>query len=256
MGHESDESEPEEELQPGAVILHQLFHRKVIYYPDNTVVKSGPRIPIGESEALKIAEQVGVPAPRLLDVQGDNFRMTYVPGEPLSELWTDMPNEQRKNIILQLREILIKMRSITPPAGSKIGACDGTGVRDTRIHFTYYAPPCETEDAFNQYLISSLHTSSPVLLREALARRLKTNHRIVLTHCDLCPRNIIVQDGRITGLIDWEDSGWYPEYWEYIKFFERPTPEKGWKQFASEIFAELYQDELVDLVAISKYQNS
>ena len=54
-----------------------------------------------------------------------------------------------------------------------------------------------------------------------------TNHQRVMTHSDLRPENIIVSytapdiTGQasigITGLIDWEVSGVYPEYWEYVK---------------------------------------
>ncbi|TFY63573.1 hypothetical protein EVJ58_g3183 [Rhodofomes roseus] len=40
-------------------------------------------------------------------------------------------------------------------------------------------------------------------------------HTVVLSHGDLAPHNILVMDGHITGVIDWEAAGWYPEYWEY-----------------------------------------
>jgi aminoglycoside phosphotransferase (APT) family kinase protein len=35
---------------------------------------------------------------------------------------------------------------------------------------------------------------------------------LVFTHGDLVPRNILVQDGHVTGVIDWGQSGWYPAY--------------------------------------------
>ncbi|KZT28713.1 hypothetical protein NEOLEDRAFT_1167245 [Neolentinus lepideus HHB14362 ss-1] len=44
-------------------------------------------------------------------------------------------------------------------------------------------------------------------------------HRLVFTHNDVAPRNIMIADddsGRITGLIDWECAAWLPEYWEYL----------------------------------------
>ena len=45
-----------------------------------------------------------------------------------------------------------------------------------------------------------------------------TGHKIVFTHGDLAPRNIMIsKDFVITGIIDWEYGGWYPEYWEYVK---------------------------------------
>lgn len=44
-----------------------MFHRKVVLHPDDTVVKSGKRIAIGEAEALKVAALAGIPAPRFLE---------------------------------------------------------------------------------------------------------------------------------------------------------------------------------------------
>jgi aminoglycoside phosphotransferase (APT) family kinase protein len=38
----------------------------------------------------------------------------------------------------------------------------------------------------------------------------------VLTHGDLCPTNIIVTDtspAMVVTIIDWEQAGWYPDYW-------------------------------------------
>ncbi|KAL3959469.1 hypothetical protein PCL_08917 [Purpureocillium lilacinum] len=276
MARSSDESESDEELEQGwshlkhvqaasfstdrigAIVLHQLFNRKVVLYPDNTVVKSGKRIAIGEADALKVAEAAGIPAPAVHDAHTDSdgvkhIRMSYIEGETLDKLWPDLPAEKKSGVARQLRVILEEMRSVTPPPNF-VGACDGTQIRDTRLHFTYHAPFCTNEKSFNEYLLSSLYEQTPPVLREAFSRRLRTDHRIVLSHCDLTPRNILVHDGKVKGIIDWEDSGWYPAYWEFVKFFLRPA-ERGWKEYAEEIFPELYQDELVDLIAISKWQN-
>jgi hypothetical protein len=43
-----------------------------------------------------------------------------------------------------------------------------------------------------------------------------------MTHSDIRPENILVlytapNTVRITGLVDWELSGAYPEYWKYVK---------------------------------------
>jgi aminoglycoside phosphotransferase (APT) family kinase protein len=42
---------------------------------------------------------------------------------------------------------------------------------------------------------------------------------IVLAHADFRPANIIVKKGHVTGIIDWEMAGWYPEHWEFVKAF-------------------------------------
>lgn len=40
---------------------------------------------------------------------------------------------------------------------------------------------------------------------------------ILFTHGDLDARNILVENGCVTGIVAWEQAGWYPEYWEYVK---------------------------------------
>lgn len=39
--------------------------------------------------------------------------------------------------------------------------------------------------------------------------------KFVLTHGDLAARNIMVHECKITGIADWEYSGFFPEYMEY-----------------------------------------
>lgn len=40
---------------------------------------------------------------------------------------------------------------------------------------------------------------------------------MVFTHNNLAPRNILVRDGIVVGIVDWEFSGLYSQYWEYVK---------------------------------------
>ena len=52
-------------------------------------------------------------------------------------------------------------------------------------------------------------------------------HKPTLTHCDLQRKNIMVCPKSTNSLhrefevslVDWEDAGWYPEYWEYFVAF-------------------------------------
>lgn len=36
------------------------------------------------------------------------------------------------------------------------------------------------------------------------------------THNDLTNVNIMVENGHLTGIIDWERSGYLPVWWEYV----------------------------------------
>jgi thiamine kinase-like enzyme len=53
----------------------------------------------------------------------------------------------------------------------------------------------------------------------------------VFTHGDITPRNILIDEyDRITGIVDWEFVGWYPDYWEYANIM-KPTEEKDWQEW-------------------------
>ena len=39
------------------------------------------------------------------------------------------------------------------------------------------------------------------------------------------PRNIIIDEaGKITALLDWESSGWFPDYWEFSQMMKFCDP--------------------------------
>ncbi|KAG7138524.1 hypothetical protein HYQ45_004275 [Verticillium longisporum] len=66
------------------------------------------------------------------------------------------------------------------------------------------------------------------------------------THADLNPSNIQYHNGRITGIIDWEFAGWYPEYWEYTKmwFADRPVYRKFFEAIEGNVAIVKYPEEL------------
>ncbi|PMB73316.1 hypothetical protein BM221_000737 [Beauveria bassiana] len=248
-----------EEVEPGTkILLLGLMRKVVLLEPSNTVVKSGRYLDPNEADGLKVANEANIPSPRLHNVIRQprqlEISMDYVPGQTLEELWPNMSTDEKKSAATQLREIIEQMQAIEPPP-NYIGRCSGTGVRDTRGRFTYDGPVCKDEAEFNEYLISSLFSKIPSVLRTAFRDHLQTDHRIVFTHGDLAPRNIIMQDGKISGIIDWEDSGWYPEYWELVKFLEHPA-QGDWKEYAELIFANMYPTTLVAYTGITRWRNA
>lgn len=56
--------------------------------------------------------------------------------------------------------------------------------------------------------------------------------RIYLTHGDLTLQNIIVSGApgsyRIEAILDWEQAGWYPEYWEHGKMYFGAGEDDEW----------------------------
>ena len=58
--------------------------------------------------------------------------------------------------------------------------------------------------------------SFPLKILENLKERLPRSEPYVLTHCDLNLGNIIVQDGSLAGILDWEFAAYYPIWYEYV----------------------------------------
>ncbi len=68
------------------------------------------------------------------------------------------------------------------------------------------------------------------------------------THSDLVTKNIMVDDdAHVVGIVDWEFSGWYPEYWEYTKaFFTEMRPQHNifYRAFETQPGINKYPEEL------------
>lgn len=65
-------------------------------------------------------------------------------------------------------------------------------------------------------------TQTYVQFLQMLLPESRFNEPCVFTHGDLRPANIMVDtnetgDWRVTGIIDWEEAGFYPAYWESVK---------------------------------------
>lgn len=80
----------------------------------------------------------------------------------------------------------------------------------------------------------------------------RRGHKIVLTHADLNPRNILVQrdrrgSWRVSAIVDWETAAYYPEYWDYTKaLFEGFRWPLRYCEWVKKVFAEFgdYSQEL------------
>jgi aminoglycoside phosphotransferase (APT) family kinase protein len=231
----------------------------VTLLPDSTVIKSGRRITLDERPALKLAERYDLPVPHVYDayhgpIEGEAAIHTdFIPGEKLDSIWPTMSAEEKASICQQLRDILTTMRTIPWNTGL-IGSCSGGEARDIPPYSNYCGGPFPDEKTFNSDFYFDLVGTVPSAIRSALYQQIRSDHRIVFSHGDLATHNILVGNGRITGLLDWENAGWYPEHWDYIKFFERYCKSKDWKECAEGIFPETYEHELAYHQALLRWQ--
>ncbi|KAF5646163.1 kinase [Fusarium sp. NRRL 52700] len=192
-----------------------------------------------ESNALDLVQKyTSVPVPRVLDLVADS-RNTYLlttglRGEPLSRAGDMLSDRDCRDFVDQMQRFISEIRAI-PPVGPKnhISNTLGQACSDPRIRDGNPIGPFEDEASFSQYLY---HPDDP-------ARR---GHQTVFTHADLNLRNILVDkvtrlDGTrgwaISGIVDWENSGFYPEYWDCTKAqFEGFRWDGRWTKALVEVF--------------------
>ncbi len=243
----------------GAIVLRDSHGCRIQRIGD-TVVKSGPTVESAEATALElISRRLDVPVPRFHSTSTrldgtTSISMDYVDGHTLSDIWTSLSNEQKLAIAEQLRVIVIAMRSLQPE-NNTIGSCGGGPTIDIRRYSIYKGGPFADEDAFNDFLASDVLPATPSILVRKFRQQLRTDHRLVFTHGDIAQHNVIIKDNNVVALLDWQCAGWYPEYWDYVKFFMRPAKSKDWYEYADIIFPQIYDDELFQWQFLARYQS-
>lgn len=78
-----------------------------------------------------------------------------------------------------------------------------------------------------------------------------------MTHGDLCPFNILVKSEdtlHISGIVDWETGGAYPEYWEYVNAFKSSfNNQNDWCFYLPEAGIGRFFDEYAKYCLIGRY---
>lgn len=198
---------------------------------NNIAVKVQSRSQVNHYLVLEYLAQHApdVPAPRphgLIKLADLNVMfMSYVPRCTLTQAWGDMSTEDKVSIQDQLNKIFLNIRSL-PRYDRPLGTLDGHGVTDVRGHATEFESNkiIHTISEFEDFVFSPQPciTSTYIRFLRDLVPATAHNQECVFTHCDFLPQNIMVDtDGTggwiITGIIDWDDAGFYPVYWESVK---------------------------------------
>ncbi|CEI63129.1 unnamed protein product [Fusarium venenatum] len=182
-------------------------------------------------------------------------------GELLEDIWPRLSKHEKYQYARQLRNILQKLRSHekAPPGGTFGSIKSGPYglILDKHQNHTYFAVRVDPDQQqFMALLMSTLYSTVPTQVSKALMRQFRTDYPSVLTHGNLCPRNIIVANNTIAWILGWDCAGHYPVWWEYAKFFEARTMEENsdWYEYADQIFVDEYPVELAAYQGIARCQ--
>ncbi|EPQ50890.1 kinase-like protein [Gloeophyllum trabeum ATCC 11539] len=221
----------QQEIAEGEV-LYASGLRKMIKLKSDRVLKHGidAQVAAAEVAAMKfIAEHTTVPIPgnpeHIVDAGRSYVATDHVEGQVLSKVWEHLRDDEKATILGELKAYVNQLRSLESPG--YIGSLNRDQCWDCRM-FAFACGPFDSEAQMNDHLVSVLtHVASP-FCRKFLRRMMREDHKIVFTHADLHWRNIIVKDGHVAAILDWEMAGWYPEYWEYCKALYNERFETEW----------------------------
>ncbi|GAW20300.1 hypothetical protein ANO14919_098020 [Xylariales sp. No.14919] len=224
-------------------IIYEVGSRRIIRNGDR-VTKIVPLNGIRESEveAMRfVREHTTIPVPRVYATTPKSITMDYVEGTTLEKAWKGLSDADRVEIMNQLRGYVDQLRAIK---GSYIGGLGRTPAVDERRFFDE-GGPFESEAEWNDFLLGGAKGACPEILQSMLRSQLRTDHEIVFTHGDLHSCNIMVRDGRIVAILDWENAGFYPEYHELVKPLRSPRWRVGYYNALPDIFLRRYDAEYI-----------
>ncbi|KAF8148198.1 kinase-like domain-containing protein [Crassisporium funariophilum] len=219
-----------------------------------TLAKIGRHVDFFEAETMRyVAEHTTIPVPKVHDFwscKGVKYiTMDFVEGVALDEALYDMSEGTRQYVVQQLKGYVAQLRALPPPVDGGVSSISGGYLRDqARVGMEIYGP-FKTHDDFHMFLRAGhdLEATDKFLTADKISTTHGPSRRYAtkLTHGDLASRNILVKmDGTVTAILDWECSGWFPEYWEYTRAcYNNPIASQFWVRCIPEITGR-YDEEL------------
>ncbi|KAH7233133.1 kinase-like domain-containing protein [Fusarium tricinctum] len=141
------------------------------------------------------------PCPRDLRVRKDGDQrflyMALIEGDSLQARFHALSETERQAICKELRSMVNAWRTLK---------------QSKDFQYSVIARPGRAGPYLGANSVRKFHDACGIEIEEDIP--------ICFTHNDLCPPNILISKGpapKVMGIIDWEQAGWYPSYWEYCK---------------------------------------
>jgi len=171
-----------------------------------------------EVAAMEMARSVGVIVPavrRIIQLPSEDYVivMERVHGQTLEQLWPQLGLWATIRVGWQLRSYISSLRTITvqTSGGLKSGKTRSEWIQGM-YGPTLHASPYVFCDYLNWWLVKARPSNCEPLPRLLLS----PPREHVLVHQDLAPRNMILDSKSRLWVVDWDRSGFYPPFMEYL----------------------------------------
>jgi aminoglycoside phosphotransferase (APT) family kinase protein len=158
-----------------------------------------------EEHVMAQARGVGVPTPEVLGVEQvdhDGGLLSFsiqrlMPGRALDELAGELPASDLERLVVDGGELLARVHSVVPDRGIR------HELQPPAERFVARCA-CVADQAFGPAAAAVVARGADLLREEVMTRPAP---RPVLAHSDWLPKHLLIDDGAIVGVIDWERAG-------------------------------------------------
>lgn len=234
------------------------FDNQISPLPFGLLLKWSDGTRLEEVLATQVCYAAGLPIPRIISY-GDHpetphapvsILMTRLPGREIGQVYESLNPNAKSRALAEMKMYLSAIRNWKSPWGEEqVCSITGGAIRSLRVP-DHSIGPCANPQEFHAALLVPAWNSdlSEAEYEEKInrARKLQTLQRpgVKFTHGDFKHHNILVdKEGHITGFLDWESAGWYPEFWEYTTAMRFLPEDFWWYEFLMKLGADQYLEE-------------
>jgi hypothetical protein len=194
---------------------------RVLFLTSRVCVKYGATVHLSEAKAMQlVAESTSVLLPKVFC----SFRrkgITYIvmeriSGDTIGRNWNRRTAESKADLLSQLRQYFIELRAIPHPSPGNVAAADLTELYDYRISSKPFGPFSSSRE-FHSFLRDHITTASFVSdeVQQMIQMQEEDSYSVCFSHGDPSSSNFLVV-GNTVAMIDFEFSGFFPNYWDYV----------------------------------------
>ncbi|TKA21765.1 hypothetical protein B0A50_08690 [Salinomyces thailandicus] len=188
-----------------------------------------------------VRQHTSVPVPKVYMAFEHKGRvyilMERLRGQMIGQGWVYRSKESKDAVLRSLKTMVEEWRAIPAPEKAGVANVDGGPISDPRLPKQFLWGPFSSVDEFHRELrngIESEHLTGEQPHMPGFDRFISLHEQSwpasVFTHGDLSSSNILCRGDEITGIIDWETAGWYPNYWEYTNAWNVNPRDTFWQQ--------------------------
>ncbi|KAK7403968.1 hypothetical protein QQX98_010245 [Neonectria punicea] len=248
-------------LETGSPRAKDFYQPPPVVIPSlGLLVKYGARVSVAEAQCLvMLRERLSgkVPVPEVYgwcSHEGQVFiYMELVEGVTLEQRWEALGEEARAAVCRELGGMVREWRGLAREDG--LGHVGNQPLLDT-VFTSSNSPkagPFQDVAEFHDWFTSTIgpRENWGKIGRHPYRSLLPDDVPVVFTHADLHPSNIIISPGpapRVVAVVDWEQAGWYPAYWEYCKarWTSKMDQQEEWDERYLPMFVDRWEDAVYD----------